>query len=160
MSYSSKRTLVSLIAGAVLLAAYLFYAFGGSAPEPGDLSGWAAAMLVFIGIGAAAVIVIQILFHIAFAIGIAGRERTRDDKTVDRIFSAEVAEDERDNVIRLKVSRAGSIICGFGFIAALAALALGAAAIAALHILLGAFFAGSFAEGIASIFYYERGVRG
>jgi hypothetical protein len=41
----------------------------------------------------------------------------------------------------------------------LAALAFGLSAVAALHILLGAACAGSIAEGIVSVYFYECGIR-
>ena len=47
----------------------------------------------------------------------------------------------------------------FGFIAALTALALGAPAVAALHVILGAVALTGLSEGVASVVYYERGVR-
>jgi len=159
MNYSSKRTIASIAAGAALAAAYCAYALGGRSPAPEDLKAWAVAMLVFIGIGVAAVIVIQVLFYIAFSVGVAAKERDQDDKTVERIIASTVAEDERDKRIGLKSARVGYVVAGAGFIAGLAALALGASAVAALHILFGTLAAGSIAEGIVSVYYYERGVR-
>ena len=113
MSYSSKRTLVSMIAGTILIAAYSIYAFGKYAPAPEDLKSWAVSMLVFIWIGVAAVIVILILFHVAFAIGLAAREHAQGRAPV----------------------------------------------VAALHIPFGSLAVGSLAEGIVSVYYYERGIR-
>jgi fatty acid desaturase len=159
MSYNSKRTITSLIAGLILTAAYAVYALGGSSPAPGDLKLWAIAMLVFIGIAVVAMIVVHILFHIAVAIGIAVKERQHDDKTVERIIAAEMSEDERDKIINLKAYRIGYICAGVGFVAALVALAFGLSAVFALHILFGASAVGSFAEGIASVYFYEKGVR-
>jgi hypothetical protein len=40
-------------------------------------------MLVFIGLGVAALVVIQILFHLAFAIGIAAKEREGGNAKID-----------------------------------------------------------------------------
>ena len=72
MSYNSIRTIVSTVAGVILIAAYIIYALGTNSPAPENLKSWATVMLVFIGIGAAALIIIQVLFH-ALAIGIAVR---------------------------------------------------------------------------------------
>jgi low affinity Fe/Cu permease len=159
MSYNSKRTIVSMVAGGVLSAAYIVYALGSHAPAPEDLKAWAAAMLIFIGIGVAAVIVIQILFHIAFAIGIAVKERERDDEKIERIISSSMTEDERERLIGLKSDRIGYACAGIGFVAALAALAFGMSTLTALHILFGASAAGSLTEGGISIYLYEKGVR-
>jgi ABC-type multidrug transport system permease subunit len=159
MSYNSKRTITSIAAGVILTAAYIIYALGERSPAPDDLKSWAVAMLAFIGIGVAAVIVTQILFHIAFAIGIAVRENERDDKEIERILSASTREDEREKLINLKSSRVGHICAGVGFIAALVALAFGWSAVTALHIMFSASVIGSVAEGIVGVYFFEKGVR-
>ena len=159
MSYSSKRTVTSVIAGILLIAAYIIYASGSNAPAPEDLKSWAIAMLVFIGIGVAALIVIQIVFHIALAIGIAVREQERDGKKIERIIESSMVEDEREKLIGLKSSRVGYICAGAGAMAMLIALAAGISTVMALQLLFGAFAAGSVAEGIASVYFYEKGVR-
>ncbi|MDR3050755.1 MAG: hypothetical protein LBU67_03425 [Oscillospiraceae bacterium] len=148
-----------MLAGIALAIAYIFYALGGGAPDPNDLRAWATAMLVFIGIGVAALVVIQIIFHILFAVGTAVRRRDCDDKQVERILSATMSEDEMDRLITLQSTHAGYICAGIGLPAALVMLALGASAVAALHTALGAFAAGSLVEGIVSIRLYEGGVR-
>ena len=158
MSFNSKRTIVSMIAGVILVAAYIIYALGEHSPAADDLKSWAASMLVFIGISVAAVVIIQILFHIAFSIGVAVKERERDEKTVERIIASAVVEDERDKLINLKSSRVTSIFAGIGFAAALAGLACGLSSVFALHILFGSFAAGSIVEGFVSVYYYEKGV--
>jgi hypothetical protein len=122
--------------------------FGANSPAPENLKSWATVALVFIGIGAAALIVIQVLFHVALAIGIAVKEREHDDKTVERIISSSMVEDERDKIISLKSSHVGYTCVGIGFVAALVALASGMANVVALHILSGAFAIGSITEGI------------
>ncbi|ULQ58770.1 hypothetical protein K7I13_09430 [Brucepastera parasyntrophica] len=64
-----------------------------------------------------------------------------------------------DKLISMKTARSGYMFAGIGFIGVLTALALGAPAIAALHILFGTFAAGSIMEGAMSIYLYEKGVR-
>jgi hypothetical protein len=159
MSYNSKRDITNVVVGVLVIAAYIIYALWGNSPEPENLKSWAVAMLVFIGIGAAAVIAVQILFHIIYAIGVAVKERERNDTEVERIISSSMAEDERDKFISLKSSRVGTIIAGIGFAAALFVLAFGLPAVAALHVLLGAFAIGSIIEGIVKVYFYENGVR-
>ena len=58
MSLNSKRTMASLTAGALVVAAYLIFAMGATAPHGDNLKAWAAAMLVFIGVGIAAMIMV------------------------------------------------------------------------------------------------------
>jgi hypothetical protein len=158
MSYNSRKTIVNMAAGIVLVVAYLIYALGSNAPAPEDLQSWATAMLVFIGIGIAAIIVIQILFHIAFAIGVAIKEGESSEENVERVISSSMVEDEREKLIGLKSSVIGYVCAGVGFIAALVALALGSSALIALHILFGTSILGSLVEGAVSVYLDERGV--
>jgi hypothetical protein len=148
-----------MTAGVLLLAAYIIYALGKQAPEQGSLKSWAIVMLVFIGIGIAALILIQILFHIVFSIGIAVNDPEGDGKNIERIISSSMVEDEMDKLISLKSAHAAYICAGIGFIAALAALAFGAGAVFALHILFGSFAAGSTLEGGMSVYCYEMGLK-
>ena len=165
MSFKSRKTIASIVAAAALLAGYIAYALSSKAPAPGDLRSWAVAMLVFIGISVVVMVVLQIIFHIAFAIGIAVKEGIavidgeRDEKKLRRIFDSETVEDERDKLVGLKSVRIGYSIAGAGFIAALIALLLDQSALCALHIVFGSFFVGSAAEGVVSVYHYERGVR-
>ena len=159
MSYNSKKSIASMAAGVLMIIAYIIYALGKHSPAPEDLKSWAVAMLVFIGISIAVVVVIQILFHIATAIGIAVKEQERDRKKIDRRFSAMTVEDERDKLISLKSSHVSSIVAGIGLVAALVCLAFGASAVLALHVIFGSCAVGATAEGIASVYFYEKGVR-
>ena len=158
MSFKSKRIIVSMVAGVALLIAYLIYALGSSAPASTDIKGWAIAILIFIGIAIVATIIITILFHILYSIGVAVKERDKDDKEVERIIESNVMEDERDKEIEMKSSRVGYFCAGLGFIVSLAAIALGGSVLLGINIILASFFIGSFAEGVASIYQYERGV--
>jgi hypothetical protein len=119
------------MAGILLAISYIAHELGEKSPQPSDLRSWATAMLAFSGFGVVALIVIQILFH--FAAGIAVRQRENGDKRVERIIAFDMAEDERDKLILLKSSHAGYICAGIGFMSALAALAIGATSVAALH---------------------------
>ena len=158
MSYNSKKTIASMVTGVLMVIAYIIYALSESSPAPEDLKAWAIVMLVFIGISVVAVIIVNILFHIAIAIGIAMKEQERDEKKIDRRLSSLMVEDERDRLINLKSSHISSIVAGIGFVAALAGLAFGTSAVFALHVLFGSCVVGSTAEGIASVYFYEKGV--
>ena len=160
MTFKSKRTLCMLVLSLILLGGYIAYALRQNLPagDPGTLRAWALTMLTFIGISVAAVIAMNILFHIVAAVGISVKEHAREDHEVERIISATVAEDEMDQRIELKSSRIGYAFAGTSFVAALIGLAVGASAVCALHIAFGGFYAGAFAEGVMSIYWYERGV--
>jgi hypothetical protein len=61
-------------------------------------------------------------------------------------------------IINLKSEHVGHILVGVGFLAALIVIATGYPVIYALHILFGSFLAGSVAEGLTTVYLYERGV--
>jgi len=159
MTFKSKRTLAALITGVGLGVGYTLYALGKHAPAAGDIRAWALAILVFIGIAVAAMVVLHILFHIGYSIGVAVTERQRDDREVERIIASEVTEDELDRLVGLKSSRASAICTGAGLMAALVWFAFfGTSAVVALHLIVGATFVGTWIEGCISIYFYERGV--
>ncbi|EKD88491.1 MAG: hypothetical protein ACD_34C00503G0001 [uncultured bacterium] len=160
MSYQEKKTLASITSGALLLAAYCLYAFN-PARSPADLKGWATTMLIFIAIGIGATIIIQIVFHILFSIGVAiqGKIQNRecDDKDIEKNIKLEMVEDERDRMIEMKSNQVGFGIAGFGFIAALLALVLNYSPVVMLNILFLTFCFGSICEGIFQFILYRRG---
>lgn len=158
MSYNSKRTIVSMIAGSIVLIAYFIYTLSEYAPDSENLKSWAITILVFIGIGIAGLIVVQILFHVGFAIGVAIKEQSIEDKEIERMMEASMIEDERDKLINLKAAHIGYTCAGLGLAVTLTLLAFGGSVIFALHILLGAFSIGSLIEGAVSVYLYERGV--
>ena len=159
MAYNSKKNIVSLTAGVLTVAAYIIYVCTVTAPAQEDIAAWAKLILVYIGIGVGAQIVVQILFHIVFAISIAAKENDKDGSRTEKIVKASIIEDERDKLIELKTSRIGYICAGFGLMITLFTLAGGAPVVIALHIVVGAIAAGSLVEGCAGIFFHERGVR-
>ncbi|HVP20932.1 MAG TPA: hypothetical protein VMS73_03625 [Anaerolineaceae bacterium] len=166
MSYQEKRAIVSIGTGALILGLYCFYAFGrfqSGAIAAGDLKSWAVTILIFIGIGIAAAIAIQIVFHILLSIAIAAKKKIQDesieDKEIDKAIGAEFVEDEMDKLIELKSMRAGLIIAGIGFIAALVSLALDYPPAVMLNILFISFSGSSLFEGAAQLYYYRRGIR-
>lgn len=161
MSYQEKRTIVNLIIGVIMLAAYCIYAltqYQSGAIDPSDLKFWAITMLVFIGIGIVSTIVIQIIFHIMMAIAVAVKERGCDEKEIENTIEASVVEDEMDKLIELKSSRITIIFAGLGFVAGLISLALDAMPMLMLNIIFLSSGVGSLLEGVLSLRYYRRGV--
>lgn len=169
MSYQERRTVVSLICGIAIIAAYCIYAFGryraGLVAE-GDLKFWAGAILTFVGIGIVASIVIQIIFHILMSIGIGVRmgaqmkirDEQIDDQKIEKSIRAEMVEDEMDRLIELKSLRVGFAIAGIGFIAGLIALLLGSSAAVMLNIFFLSAAGGAVLEGVVQLYYYRRGL--
>lgn len=165
MSYQERRTIVSLISGALVVAAYSIQTFGrfqAGAASADDLKFWAGAILTYIGIGVAVSIVIQIVFHILMSIGIAVKKKIRDeqcdDKEIEKSIDAEMVEDEMDKLIELKAMRVGFFVAGFGFVAGLISLLLGSSAAVMLNILFFSFSGGGLFEGAAQLYFYRRGV--
>lgn len=166
MSYHEKKTIASMISGILVLAAYAVYAIGkyrAGAAAPDDLRFWATAMLIFVGIGVAATIVIQILFHIVLSVSLAVKESVEtgkcDDKNVEKTIKAQMVEDEMDKLITLKSMRVSFAITGTGFVAGLVSLVLGGAPAVMLNILFVTFSLGSLVEGFAQLHYYRSGIR-
>lgn len=165
MSYQEKRTIVSTLTGFVILAAYCIFAYrkqqSGVIAE-GDLKFWAGSMLMFVGIGIVASIIIQIVFHILMSISIAVKKTIRNESCagteIDKIMNSEMVEDEMDRLIGLKAMRVSFAIAGIGFMAGLGALLLDYSAAVMLNILFIAFSAGSLTEGISQLYYYRKGV--
>ena len=159
MTYNSKKYITGMAAGAATAAAYIIYAGTGNAPLSGDIQLWARLMLIFIGIGVVAQIIVQIAFHVVFAVGVAVKEHDKEGEYTKKLLNTFMIEDERDKLIGLKSTRIGYLCTGGGSVAALIFLAAGASYVVALHIIAAAGAAGSFAEGCANVFYNERGVR-
>ena len=166
MSYQQKKAVVSTATGLLLLAAYILTVVsrlrtGLAAPD--DLKFWAGTMLIFIGIGIVATIVIQIVFHILFSVLVAVKVKIEqgdcENPKIDRLIAREMVEDEMDKLIELKSSRVGYGIGGAGFLAGLICLVCGLPAAVMINILYGAFSLGTATEGIAQLYYYKRGLR-
>lgn len=158
MSFKSKRTITTMAVSLIVTAAYIFYTMSNPLLESRSLKAWALLIMVFIGISVAALIVVLILFHIAYSIGIAVKEGGEDEGKIERLISSAAVEDEMDSIIGMKSARAGQVCTGIGFGIALIMLALGYSAVWALHIQLASMLIGTLLEGGISIYLYERGV--
>lgn len=166
MSYQEKKTIVLVLTGLSILAAYWIYAVNkmqSGMASLDDLKFWASAMLIFIGIGIVAVIVILVIFHIMLSISIAVKEQFRngkcEDEEIEKTIELEMVEDEMDKLIGLKSLRVGYTIGGAGFIAALISVMLNYPPAVMLNIIYVSFNIGSAAEGIAQLYFYRRGIR-
>jgi hypothetical protein len=165
MSYQEKRTVVTVLTGILILAGYCIYAFGkvsAGVESEGDLKFWAFSMLLFIGIGVVANIIIQIVFHILMSIGIAIKEQIQNgsvnDEEIEKSLELEMVEDEMDKLIGLKSMRIGFAVAGIGFVAGLIALVMDYSPAVMLNIIFISFNVGSILEGITQIYYYRKGV--
>ena len=158
MYYQQKRSIVSIVAGTALLAAYFIYVIGKlNAGEVtlDDVKFFAVTMLTFIGIGIALTIAVQVTFHILFSVGVAIQEREKDGKEIESAINAAMVEDERDKLIDLKSTRITSIVSTVGFIAGLILLALSYPVGLMLNILFGAAGLGAIGEEVSKLIYYK-----
>lgn len=165
MTYQVKKTIAAIISGVVVLGVYLFYAFGryqSGLLAPDDLKSWAQLILIFIGVGIAATIVIQIIFHILLSVGIAIKENMKSgsckDENIENQIQLEMVEDEMDKLIELKSLRVGAIVAGSGFVISLIILALGYPPVFMLNIVFISFSFGSILDGFTKLYYYKRGI--
>lgn len=170
MSYQEKKTITSIITGVAVLTAYCIYAFGryqSGAVTPGDLKFWATTMLIFIGIGVAATIVIQIIFHILLSMSIAYHEKVKNsqcddkeiEKAVEKTIGMDMVEDEMDKLIELKSTRVGYIFAGIGVVGGLVSLVLNYSPAVMLNIMFISFCVGSLLEGFAQLYFYRSGIK-
>jgi hypothetical protein len=166
MSYKVKKTIVSILTGVLLMAAYCIYVLdkvqSGMAASD-DMRFWATTILVFIGIGVVALIIIQIVFHILLSIAMAVNEQVQngrcDDKEIEKALELEMVEDEMDKLIELKSTRIGFAVSGIGFIAALISLVLKCSPAVMLNILFASFYIGSLIEAITQLYFYTTGIK-
>ena len=156
MSSKSKNSLATLAAAALLAVGYCLYAFGPSAPAPGDVRSWSLVLLVFVAITIITLIVVQIVFRILLGVGIAATRK--DAEPVERVLAAALADDEMDRLIGARAARVGAPIVGFGFLLTLGMIAAGGSVVGALHVQLAAFFAAGLTSAVVSIIGYERGI--
>lgn len=166
MSYKITKTIISMAAGVLLITAYFIYALAkvrAGTASPDDMLFWSRTILIFIGIGVAATIVIQIVFHILLAIAMAVKEQVKSgqcaDQDIEKKIGLEMVEDEMDKLIELKSMRISYIVVGAGFVSALGFLALNHPVAVMLNIVFGSFFLGSLIEGFTQIYYYRKGIK-
>jgi uncharacterized membrane protein len=157
MSYQEKKTIASIISGMLVLAAYCIYVFGINQTIT-DLKQSAATILIFIGIGIVATIIIQIIFHMVYAASLAIKKGKCDDEEIDSEMKACMVEDEMVKLIELKSSKVGYVIAGIGFVAGLISLVLGVAPVVMLNIFFLSSCGGSLIEGFSGLHYYRKGV--
>jgi hypothetical protein len=168
MVYQEIRSLVMSVTNIAVLIAYCITVFGKAGQKlelSGDLKPWAIMILTFIGIGIAAAVLIQIVFHILLSVGIAIKNKLVDesitDKEIEKRVESEIGrpEDERDKLIDLKAGRIGQIISGVGVVTALIYTALGHSGVVMLNIVFLSFGIASASEGFIKAYYYRKGVR-
>ena len=163
MSYQEKKSIVSVVTGALMLIAYCIYAFGKAGMANIDnLKFWAVTMLIFIGIGVVSMIVIQIIFHIILSISIAVKKKLNDesieDREIERAIESDMVEDEMGKLIELKANKFGYTFVSLGIVAGIVSIALGAAPYVMMNIVFLACMVGSLVEGVVEIRYYRKGV--
>jgi len=165
MAYQIIRTVMKILAGAIVLIVYLFQV--NSKLQAGlltldNLQPLAQMMLIFIGIGIGVLIAVEIVFHICFSVGLSVKEGIKDEnfdgKEIENTIKQEMVEDEMSKLIDLKSLRVGYIAAGIGCMSALILLALGHPAFTAVNIVFSTFFAAEIVEECTKIYYYKKGI--
>jgi len=165
MSYQIAKTVTNILSGTGVLVVYLFYVisrYQAGLLAMDELQAWAQVMLIFIGIGIAAAIVVQIVFHILFSIGMAVNQSIKNgncnDQDLEKTIKMEMVEDEMGKLIELKSMRVSYITVGIGFVASLALLFFDYPAFIALNVLFVSFYTGGILDGFTQFYYYKKGV--
>jgi hypothetical protein len=165
MSYQEKKTIVSIVTGLLILVSYFIYTYSkyqSGVVIEGDLKFWATAMLVFIAIGVAATIIIQIIFHILLSVTIAVQAKIKDencdDKEIEKTIELEMVSDEMDKLIELKSNMVGFGFAGAGFVLALVALVFDYSPVVMLNVMFASFSIGSLLEGFTQLYFYRKGI--
>jgi len=148
MSYQEKQNIVNIFSGLLLTIIYAWLVYQrhleGNFDLTEDFKTWGIIFLVFIGISIVVRIIIQIIFHIINAIA------TREEKVP--------ADDERDQLIKLKATRNSYYAFTSGFVLSVLGLAVGMP----VHWIFIAFvITGLMAEILdngSQIYYYRKGV--
>jgi len=169
MYYQEKKTIASIISGLLVLVLYTVYGIlkyleiGENLLN--DLKFWATAMLVAIGGGIIAIVIIQIVFHIILAIAnevakeVSKKANGEKSKHTYEGFEIAEQEDEMDKLIALKAMRNSFIVIGVGFVISLISLYLGKPPAIMLNIIFLSFSLGSIFEGFSQLCYYRKGVK-
>lgn len=169
MNYHEKKTIVTSIVGLAVSLSYLLFAiikYNQGSVESLTLKFWAARILIFVGIGVVAIIIVLILFNIFYSIYLAYKLKTENPQLTDKEIETQISqivktntiEDEMAKLIELKSMRIGFAFAGFGFVLALVSLLLDFSPIIMLNILFLSFSLGSALEGFAQLYYYKRGI--
>ena len=148
MTYQERRSLVSLIGTAIIIAGYLAF-ITGRAQEAGpsvesDIQFWASAVLLLIPVYIVLQVIVIILFTIANTIATRRQESE--------------ASDEFDRLVDLKSTRNFYHTFMAGFVLAMLTAALGQPPAAMFIVLLFGIFAASIMSYASELYYYRRGV--
>lgn len=161
MSFQAKRTIGGMVVSVALMIGYCLYAFGrvgrGEIGE-GDLSFWGVTMLVFIGIGVASMIALQIGLVISVQIRTTIEKGEANEDAIRKSVKSETTEDEMDKLIARKSAQISYGFLGAGFLAALVVVAVGLPTAVMLNILFFSGCVGGLCEGAVTIYYYKAGV--
>lgn len=165
MSYHEKRAIVSMITWILILLAYCTYTFrqyqlGVIATD--DMQSWSTTVLVFIGIGIVAGIIIQIIFHILLSVAATVHEKNRHgtyhNKEIQKTIESDMVTDEMNQLIELKSMRINFIIVGIGFVTALISQILNYSSSIMIHIIFISFIIGSLAGEWTQLYFYRKGL--
>lgn len=158
MARNSKKSILDIAMTIILVLAYIYYVTNIHTPEASNLKAWALLILSFIGISIVALVLVQIAFHMIYAIGVSIKEKDTGDENINSPVSDSMVEDEMDKLISLKSIKVSYFFAGISCVLALISLAVGFSIIVVIHIVLSGFVLGNIIEGCFTIYHYEIGV--
>ena len=172
MYYQEKKTVVTILSGILVLAAYSVYglmkyqAVGAKLLQ--DTKFWATTMLIFIGAGIVLIILTQIIFHILLAVSHEVKKeiakagaysaRGKEIDNSDRSLEISEVEDEMDKLIALKSMRNSYILVGLGFVLSLVSMVMEMPPAVMLNVIFLSFQVGSILDGFSQLYFYKKGI--
>jgi hypothetical protein len=147
MTYHERKSILTLVLSTLITIGYFSYVFmvqqEGNSEVLNDLQFWGRAVLILVPVQ----IVLLILGHIGLAIH--HRVTTGED--------VPSKEDERDKLIQLKASRNSHFAFMFGFLIAMAVLAMDMGPFAMFVVLISSGILSGVVQSITELYYYRRG---
>lgn len=148
MSYREKENIINIFSGLLITAIFAWEVYqrhlDGRIDLTDDFQLWGKIFLIYAGVSIVARIIIYIIFHIINAIA------TREQDIP--------AEDERDNLIKLKAIRNSHYTFVVGFMVAIIALAIGLPAYSLFIIFVLSGVISELIDNGSQIYYYRKGI--
>ena len=147
MSFEERNTFTAILTDLLVIGLFVWqitaHTATGAFDGPDGFAAWAQLVLIMIGVSILASIALTILITIAFRV-VAGQAMPPH------------LVDERDQMIRLRGAQVTLLLASAVFVAAIAALALGASLFLTLNLMLAAFAVGTLGGSVTK-YALQRG---
>lgn len=157
MSFKSQRNLIYIVISVLTLIVFCIRDLTPLLAHPENYRSFSLVMAVYIGVTTLLFIITLILFHFVYATILAVKgDKQSTAENISETLEADVKDDERDQIIELRVRNISGQIFGFSFIIGLALLGTGAPLINAFLLQFFSFYAAIIISYLYSIYLYER----